>query len=278
MLGIEVMDFRQLTINLSKAKDHDPYSAHRIEFFLILLVTKGSYTHFVDFKSYQLSEGSTIFVAKNQVHFFNKILPGTDGFCIIFRSPFIDKHYFLTDGLKINRLFNYHIESPTIHQKEMEPDSLVGIAHKLYAEYVYPSDFNKSEMLRSLLHIVLLQAERAKEMQSLVGIKAHRLELFNAFRNILESEYANTRNSRVYASKLFISYKYLNDIVKEMTSKTVKAFIDDFVTIEIKRYLIATGLSVNEISYKTGFEEPANMIKFFKKNVGTTPLKFRKQL
>ncbi|MEM9824463.1 MAG: helix-turn-helix domain-containing protein, partial [Bacteroidota bacterium] len=37
----------------------------------------------------------------------------------------------------------------------------------------------------------------------------------------------------------------------------------------------STALSVKEISYQTGFEEPANMVKFFKKNTGITPLKFR---
>ena len=95
---------------------------------------------------------------------------------------------------------------------------------------------------------------------------------------MLENEYTNTRSSRAYAAKLYISYKFLNDIVKHLTGKTVKAFIDDFVIVEIKRYLVSTSLSINEIGYRTGFEEPANMVKFFKKRVGTTPLRFRQRL
>ena len=98
-----------------------------------------------------------------------------------------------------------------------------------------------------------------------------------SFKDMLEKEYTKTRSSRDYASSLFISYKFLNDIVKKLTSKTVKTFIDDFVTIEIKRYLVTTSLSIKEISYKTGFEEPANMVKFFRKNTSFTPLKFRQQ-
>ncbi|WP_344714552.1 helix-turn-helix domain-containing protein [Winogradskyella damuponensis] len=94
---------------------------------------------------------------------------------------------------------------------------------------------------------------------------------------MLEIDYPKTRSSRDYASNLFISYKFLNDIVKTLTGKTVKAFIDDFVIIEIKRYLVTTSLSVKEISYKTGFEEPANMVRFFRKNTTFTPLKFREQ-
>ncbi|MEM1119123.1 MAG: helix-turn-helix domain-containing protein, partial [Bacteroidota bacterium] len=71
---------------------------------------------------------------------------------------------------------------------------------------------------------------------------------------------------------------FLNEVVKKLTGKTVKAFIDDFVTVEIKRYLISTSLSVNEICYRTGFKEPANLVKFFKRKTATTPQRFRQQL
>jgi AraC-like DNA-binding protein len=276
-LDIEVMKLSQLTSKLNESLDHNPFAAHKIEFYLIVVITKGSYSHFVDFKSYKLVEGSALFIAKNQVHHFTKGLLETEGFSIVFSSSFMDKYHFLSDNLKLNRLFNYHIETPVIHQEEMGKDSFVDIANKLYEEYVYPSDFAKSEMLRTLLHVLLLKAERTKEVQSISGAKTHWLELFTSFKDMLEKEYVNTRSSISYASELLVSYKFLNDIVKKLTGKTVKAFIDDFVTIEIKRYLASTSLSVKEISYKTGFEEPANMTKFFKKNTNTTPLKFRQQ-
>ena len=277
-LNIEVMNFEQLFHSLNQAKDHSPFAPHKIKFYLILTVTKNTYTHFIDFKSYELREGSTLFVAKNQVHHFNKGLQKSDGFGIIFNHLFVDEHYFLNDNLRLNRLFNYHIESPIIHQKEMGEDNLIGSISDLHKEYYTKNNFAKSEILASLLRVLLLKAERAKELHAITNIKTHWLEIFSKFKDILQNEYVNSRNSRVYASKLFVSYKFLNDIVKKLTGFTVKAFIDDFVTIEIKRYLISTSLSVNEISYKTGFEDPANMVKFFKKNTATTPLKFRQQL
>ena len=276
-LSIEVMDFEQLFGKLQQIKSHNPYTPHKIEFFLILIVTKNTYTHFVDFKSYELSEGSTLFVAKNQVHHFNKGLEEAEGFGIVFSHLFVNKFYFLNDNLRLNRLFNYHIESPIIHQKELGEDSLIKLISDLHKEFYATNNFAKSEILASLLRLLLLKAERAKEFLSVPSVNTRWQETFNEFRKMLEREYVNTRNSRIYASKLFVSYKFLNDIVKKLTGSTVKAFIDDFVTIEIKRYLISTSLSVNEISYKTGFEEPANMVKFFKKHTATTPLKFRQQ-
>ncbi len=277
-LDIEVMHFEKLLSKLEQSKDHNPFAPHKINFYLIFFVTQNTYTHFIDFKSYEISEGSTLFIAKNQVHHFNKELKDAEGFAIIFNNLFVDNHYFLSDNLRLNRLFNYHLESPIIQQKEIEGDSIIDLVFKLYQEYTFPDNFAKSEILASLLRVILLKAERAKEFHAVTNINTRWLEVFNEFRRMLEKEYKNTRSSRFYASKLFVSYKFLNDIVKKLTGKTVKAFIDDFVTIEIKRYLISTALSIKEISYETGFEEPANMIKFFKKNTTTTPLKFRQQL
>lgn len=277
-LDVEVMTFTELSKKLNPLKNHNPFAAHRIEFYCILIVSQNTYSHFVDFNSYKLITGSALFVAKSQVHHFTKDLQKADGFCIVFSNLFMEKYYSLSDNLNLNRLFNYHIETPIIHQKEMGQDNFIAIANQLYEEYIFPNEFAKSDMLRTLLHILLLKAERTKEVQSTNGAKVHWLEIFSSFKNLLEKEYVNTRNSKTYASKLFVSYKLLNDIVKKLTGKTVKVFIDDFVTIEIKRYLVSTSLSIKEISYKTGFDEPANMVKFFKKNTQTTPFKFRLQV
>lgn len=271
------MNFAELLVKLNQSNNHDPFSVHRIEFFFILVVTKGSYTHFVDFKSYELSEGSALFVAKNQVHHFTEGLRAFDGYCVVFNLAFVDKGHFITDYLQLNRLFNYHIESPVIHQSELGQDSLISAIAQLHDEYTFADNLVKVEILHALLHVLLLKAERAKAFQSVRGVKPHWLKTFNQFKGLLEQNYANTRKSRTYASELLVSYKFLNDVVKKLTGKTVKTFIDDYVTIEIKRYLASTALSVKEIGYQTGFEEPTNLVKFFKKNTTTTPLEFRRQ-
>ncbi len=275
---IEVMNFARLNDQLSKAVNHDPFKAHKIEFHLILIVTKTSYTHFVDFKSYTLDKGSAIFIAKNQVHHFTKSIRKASGISIVINSQIMDQYHFLSNNIKLNRLFNYHIGPPTVSSSEMGEDTFLDIANLLYKEYTLENNSVKSEMLHILLQILLLRAERAKVACSNTTVKPYWLELFSEFKDLLEDEYVNSRNARFYAKKLLVSYKFLNDIVKELTSKTAKAFIDQYVTIEIKRYLASTSLSVKEIAYQTGFIEPANMIKFFKRNTKTTPLKFRLQL
>ncbi|WP_420573433.1 helix-turn-helix domain-containing protein [Kordia sp.] len=278
ILDIEVMTFAETYKKLTNVHGHDPFAAHKIQFYIILVVTKNTYAHYVDFKCYDLREGSVIFVAKNQVHYFTKALQNAEGFAIILNSDFLEQNYLLSKNITLNRLYNYHIEVPVIHPEEIGEDEFISIIQKLYFEYKLPNNFAKLEMLRAYINIILLKAERVKQEQSRNTIKAHWLRVFNEFKTLLEVNYTNKRNSRGYAADLHISYKFLNDVVKKSTGKTVKAFIDDFVTIEIKRYLASTSLSIKEISYATGFDEPANMIKFFKKHTQETPLQFRKQL
>jgi len=277
-LDVEVMTLSDTYAKLSSIKNHNPFAAHKIEFYFIVVVTKGSYSHYIDFQFYDLREGSVLFIAKNQVHHFTASMKNAEGVCIILNGHFFEQNYFSSKNINLNRLYNYHLESPIIHQEDIGKDNFIGVAHKLYYEYNFPNSFLKHDMLQALLHVLLLKAERAKETKAISTIKADWLNKFSAFKNLLQKDYVTTRNSREYASKIFISYKFLNDIVKKLTGKTVKAFIDDFVIVEIKRYLVSTSLSIKEISYKTGFEEPANMIKFFKKNTQLTPLQFRKTL
>lgn len=277
-LDVEVIDFAQLSRRLNQSNIHNPFVSHRIDFYCILIVTSQSYSHFVDFKSYELSKGSAIFVAKNQVHNFTKSIDDSGGYCIVFSSLFMDKRYSLSVSVKFNRLFNYHIESPAIHQDEIGEDDFIEIANQIYEEYSFPNEVGKVEILQTLLHLLLLKAERAKEVSAISSVQIKWLETFSSFKDLLEKEYVNTRSSRAYANRLFVSYKLLNDVVKKMTGKTVKVFIDDFIIIEIKRYLVSTSLSVKEIGYKSGFKDPANMIKFFKKNTSVTPLKYRQSL
>lgn len=275
-LAIEVMTLSETYAKLSLIEDHNPFNAHKIQFYFIVVVSKGAYSHYVDFRLYDLKEGSVLFIAKNQVHHFTESMKNAEGFCVALNGQFFEQNYFSSKNINLNRLYNYHLESPVIHKEDMGNDNFVGVTQKLHYEYCFPNDFLKHDMLHALLQVLLLKAERAKQTKSISTVKTDWLVKFSAFKNLLQKDYIITRSSRKYASKLFISYKLLNDIVKNLTGKTVKTFIDDFVTIEIKRYLISSSLSIKEISYTTGFEEPANMIKFFKKNTQKTPLQFRR--
>ncbi|MDZ8120172.1 AraC family ligand binding domain-containing protein [Pontiella agarivorans] len=52
-------------------KNHDPSKPHRVHFNNLILITKGTCIHFVDFHEYPVQPGSIIYVNRNQVQAFD---------------------------------------------------------------------------------------------------------------------------------------------------------------------------------------------------------------
>jgi AraC-like DNA-binding protein len=104
------------------------------------------------------------------------------------------------------------------------------------------------------------------------------LAAFNSFKNHLEKHFAKTRNAKEYAEMIGISYNRLNAACKSIAGNTAKAFIDKFIILETKRRLATSDISVKELTYAMGFDEPTNFLKYFKKQTGQSPLQFKKKL
>ncbi len=78
------------------------------------------------------------------------------------------------------------------------------------------------------------------------------------------------------ASALFVSHKHLTDTVQKETGDHPCHFYDLKIISEAKHMLSETDKSVAEIARILTYD-PANFSKFFKKFVGKTPGKFRKE-
>ena len=72
-----------------------------------------------------------------------------------------------------------------------------------------------------------------------------------------------------------ITPKHLSQTVKNLSGKTAKELIQDRVVLEAKRLLLHTPLSIKEIAYQLGFEEPLHFSAFFKNRAGVSPTFFK---
>jgi AraC-like DNA-binding protein len=63
----------------------------------------------------------------------------------------------------------------------------------------------------------------------------------------------------------------------EAAGTNAKAFIASRISLEAKRLLVHTDVSVTLIAESLGFSEATNFIKFFKRETGCTPAEFRQQ-
>lgn len=86
------------------------------------------------------------------------------------------------------------------------------------------------------------------------------------------------RHIDYYASEAFVSPGHLNRVVKKTTGKSVGAWIGIARMIMAKRLLGETELPVSEIAAEVGLDDASYFSRFFKHQVGMTPLAFRKRM
>lgn len=78
------------------------------------------------------------------------------------------------------------------------------------------------------------------------------------------------------ASKLvYLSPKYLSRIFKEHTGRGFNDCVIEIKLAEAKKILKNTNHTIDQISYKLGYQNPESFTRIFKKNEGKTPTQYR---
>lgn len=255
-----------------KASDFNLSNPHRIEFHALIIVTEGKSKHTIDFKEESLFPGVILPLSKGQVHSFSKNL-SIKGYVVSFDESII------TNSSSEKNLFHFlHLyNAPTIHIGAENLQLLIPYISILKTELENTNINLKSDFINAALMALLLQIKRLSIYQHTI-FESTRFKDFIQFKQLIILHHKESHNANDYARMLSVSYKYLNDICKEITSKTAKAFIDSWILLEIKRNISEKRYTSQEIGYKMGFSEHSNFIRFFKKHTGSTPNKFRNQL
>ncbi len=251
--------------------------SHRLGFYLIMIIEKGNGTHSIDFNEYKYSNGSIFTIGKNQIHKY-AINKDTKGYQIVFTDDFMVKYYDEKQVFNSQLPFNDAVYSPKYQLAENQLNEILGIVQNLYFEYHNTNDDDyKSPIIRSGLHVLLMKLERFKQQEVPRKMDAN-FSYFFRFKKLVDEKCFLTRNVTDYCNELSFNQKRLNLITKSILNKTAKEFIDDRTILEIKRLLSNTNSPIKEIAYKAGFDEPTNLVKYFKNHTTISPSDFRNSL
>ncbi|RRD80190.1 AraC family transcriptional regulator [Alloprevotella sp. OH1205_COT-284] len=102
-------------------------------------------------------------------------------------------------------------------------------------------------------------------------------DVFYRFMQLLAQNYKREREVAWYAAQLQLTPKYLSEVVKNVSGRTVSQWVSTVVVMEIKSMLRNTNLSVKEISIKMNFPNQSFMGKYFKNITQRSPLEYRKE-
>lgn len=134
-----------------------------------------------------------------------------------------------------------------------------------------------SAMLYQIMHFVHQHRdEQGYPDQGSRVMSSRRLSYVHDFGRLVQKYYRKERSVAFYASKLFISPKYLSLLVKEATGRSAAAWIDEYVIMEAKNMLRFSGRNIQQITYDLNFPNQSAFGKYFKHLTGMSPTQYQK--
>ncbi len=248
---------------------------HSHSFYQIIWFKNNQGNHAIDFESYDIKKDRIFFIAKNQVHYFEKRADYC-GYLIHFNESFLlhnetDINFFLTYSIFNNNNEPY-FQTPKILEKKLER-----YLAQMKDEVENTNEFGNSHILSNLLKSMLLVIEREKRKNYKVAQKPDN-STYLKFRDLLENNFQRNWSVTAFAKELSISTKTLNSIVKSETGTTVSRTISERIILEAKRQLTHSNSYIHQIAYDLGFNDPYYFTKFFKKHVNCSPAAFRSSI
>jgi len=135
----------------------------------------------------------------------------------------------------------------------------------------------RSELLAAFVSIALRLTARISYQEDASQFPAEendqRMEQLNG---LIQRYFRSHKPASFYAKEIGVSPTHLNRIVRSMTGGTAHDLIADKLIGEAKRELVFTLASVQEISFRLGFADPAYFSRFFLRHAGATPKDWRK--
>ncbi|NOU58441.1 helix-turn-helix domain-containing protein [Marinifilum caeruleilacunae] len=265
-LGLEIIPLERIL----KHSHESNHKAHRLNFYQILIFTKGRGVHEVDFEKIAYSENTVIPIAMGQVQRFSANVQA-EGYAVVFTPDFIIK-----GGGDYQYLYDY-----TIFTHSLKPISnfankeVYTLLEEMIAEQSKELQFDTAEFQRNLLKNFLIQIERNKRERVDI-ICNDSFDTYIQFKKIVEEKISYKLRVSDICETLKVTPKQLNAAIKLYVNTNAKQFMEDRLILEVKRLLGYTTLSIKEIAYEIGFEDPTNFTKYFKSRVNMLPTEYQK--
>lgn len=246
--------------------------------YIKVLYLPQGYSITIDFKHYQTSCPSLFFINSNQYLQIDQegqqqgyfMYYNRDFYCVQIHDAEV-----ACDGLLFNNIF----EMPMTAIPEKEVVFIDSIYQQLQQEFDAP-DSSQEEMIRTYLKQLIIKATRIWKKQQLGVLNnepSKEMDFFRDFSRLVEIHFRTKHTVADYADILGVAPKTLSNKFNRLELSQPNDIIKDRIILEAKRLLGYSSLSVKEIAYQLGYEDPAYFNRLFTNKVGDTPANFKKK-
>lgn len=254
------MELYRMPEFFQQLKGMETDTMHLHGFYEIIWFQKGSGTHYVDFNQYAIAPGTIIFISPGQIHSFDT------------------KHDQEGYVLKIcAELFDDFVSLSCVTVQDKDSAALEMLVAAMQEELKKEDSLGHREALHALVKLFVIMVRRSYAEINPSAPNPHKVsyKAFLNFRKLIEENYCRLHTVKDYASLLNVSSKTLTLYVNECSKYSPLELINNRIILEAKRLLRYSVLSVKEIAFRLGFEDPSYFAKFFKRLVKQFPADYR---
>ncbi|MCX4264778.1 MAG: helix-turn-helix domain-containing protein [Muribaculaceae bacterium] len=253
----------------------------KIEGLVILLVTKGSVTFTYNFNEYKIESQSVVVLpAETIISAKPDNIDNLEAYILGFKPSFLQEINLSFSVISNKNLIEQ--DNPILEISENSSRLLLRYFSLIWTamgdqENLHVTKHILSSLSSALFYQILLLVYKSIDSpEATTNIGPGRRSYVRDFFKLVHLNYTSERSVSFYASKLFISPKYLSLLVKEATGKSAAYWIDRFVINEAKNLLRYSGKNIQQVAYSLNFSNQSSFGKYFKHLTGMSPTEFQK--
>lgn len=274
-LPVEIYNQQDLLERIKGANEFRP------QFTSIAYVKKGILSFVVNGVLQEYSANNILFISSRNIYELNDMSADIELYV-----TYNNRSFNRSLNLNFNRFEIYRLISIEHNNKIAVPEEefkhiwelLENIYHHFkittYSQYKADILFH---LQGALIYLIVSHLETSTRSRfSLFNNRMERISM--SFLELVSNHCLKEKELKFYADKLHISVKYLSICVKETTGYPPTHFLNQLLLDEARIRLLDERDTVSSIAYDLNFADQYSFSKFFKNNMGVSPMKFRKRI
>ena len=248
------------------------FTPKRLLKYILVWCECGNVSIVVDDKELVLQQKDVLTITSGQYHYFKK-MDNAKGFVLDFTLDSFCKNDNDIELIFQNGLFCHFDLNEVIH---IENHRLVNDQLKTIQKELSAQPYQYLTSIHSRIELILVEINRAKIKR---GDEIWKPDaLFLKFLEFVRGNFDKNYPLKIIAEKLNTTELKLNEQSKLHTGKTAQNVIYGLIISEAKRLLQYEKLSIKEIAFGLGFNDPYYFSNFFKKHTRLSPKAYQKRL
>ena len=249
----------------------DLYKPRRIRKYVLAWCSSGSVTMVVDENEFIVKSNTVITITSGQIHYF-KETKAAKGFVLEFTYDFFCKDDKDIELIFHNSLFCHFAMNEVI---ALGKSQLVEMELRQIEKELKEKPYQYLISVHSRIELILVEINRSKIKQ---GGEIYKPDaLFLKFLETSRTNFKKNLTVRQIATGIGTTESKLNELSKLHTGRTAQNVIHGLVASEAKRLFMYENLSVKEVAYELGFNDPFYFSNFFKKQTKQSPKTYKEK-